>query len=75
MRQHMKRFTALVMMIAMLVTMFPTGAFAQDENDPSTGAGTETKITGMTLSSADGAESFDLLAEKTLRLMDIHPIR
>ena len=68
MRQHMKRFTALVMMIAMLVTMFPTGAFAQDENDPSTGAGTETKITGMTLSSADGAESFDLLADKNITL-------
>ena len=68
MRQHMKRFTALVMMIAMLVTMFPTGAFAQDENDPSTGAGTETKITGMTLSLADGAESFDLLEDTNITL-------
>lgn len=68
MRQHMKRFTALVMMIAMLVTMFPAGAFAQDETDPSAGAGTETKITGMTLSSADGAESFDLLADTNITL-------
>ena len=68
MRQHMKRFTALVMMIAMLVTMFPTGAFAQDENDPSAGAGTETKITGMTLSTADGATEFDLISQPNITL-------
>lgn len=67
MRQHMKRFTALVMMIAMLVTMFPTGAFAKNETaNPRVDSGT--KITGMTLTTADGTTTYDLLEDESVSL-------
>lgn len=67
MRQHMKRFTALVMMIAMLVTMFPTGAFAKNETaNPRVDSGTI--ITGMTLSTADGTTTYDLLKDDSVSL-------
>ena len=69
MRQHMKRFTALVMMIAMLVTMFPTGAFAKNETaNPRVDSGT--KITGMTLSTADGTPVADFTSEITPTELD-----
>ena len=69
MRQHMKRFTALVMMIAMLVTMFPTGAFAQDETaNPRVDSGT--KITGMTLTTADGSPVENFTSETTQTELD-----
>lgn len=69
MRQHMKRFTALVMMIAMLVTMFPTGAFAKNETaNPRVDSGT--KITGMTLSTADGIPVADFTSETTPTKLD-----
>lgn len=69
MRQHMKRFTALVMMIAMLVTMFPTGAFVKNETaNPRVDSGT--KITGMTLSTADGIPVADFTSETTPTKLD-----
>ena len=69
MRQHMKRFTALVMMIAMLVTMFPTGAFAKNETaNPRVDSGT--KITGMTLTTADGSPVENFMEGATPTVLD-----
>ena len=69
MRQHMKRFTALVMMIAMLVTMFPTGAFAKNESaNPRVDSGT--KITGMTLTTADGSPVENFMEGTTPTVLD-----